>query len=223
MPFFSSLTHTGTRVGGQREIEAQYFESGCPFFPKDYPSTPAYQRYVEERATEEREEWERKPPAKRPSREKLGTKNPWKPEWLSLLRIKQPKDDTLVPAQRDPEPNLEPPEVVSWLLRGSETSSIANALTRSPRPDLLLKSTIDALRAKRGMPSLSVSGEALMQGCLVDVRLLAAGPGVFDYCAEIHCMQDTEARSWWDRLHKAVDAPTETHVRTSLLFRTSSL
>ena len=39
MPLLSSLTHTGTRVGGQRERETQRREAGCVYFPRDYVGT----------------------------------------------------------------------------------------------------------------------------------------------------------------------------------------
>ena len=80
MPFFSSLTHTGSRIGGLRERNTQYFEAASQAFPVDYPCTQAYETCADERAQKEKEKWERTPPAKRPSWEKLGTQSPYKPD-----------------------------------------------------------------------------------------------------------------------------------------------
>ncbi|KIP10247.1 hypothetical protein PHLGIDRAFT_267125 [Phlebiopsis gigantea 11061_1 CR5-6] len=113
MAFFSSLIFTGTRVGGQRERETQAFESGTPYFPRDYPSTLPYDDYSDTRAEKERELWERKPPAKRHNYERLGNRSPWQPDWEVVLGLREPEaedvsmedDSTIpgdfVPAQRD--------------------------------------------------------------------------------------------------------------------------
>jgi ribonuclease P/MRP protein subunit POP1 len=101
MPFFSSLTYTGTRVGGQRERQTQSFEAGCAYFPRDYPFTHAYSSYVEQRADQEKDRWERKPPAKRTNFEKLGTRSPWKPDWDVVLGLQAPTSDDLVTTQRE--------------------------------------------------------------------------------------------------------------------------
>ncbi|KAG6847946.1 hypothetical protein C0991_001129, partial [Blastosporella zonata] len=73
MAFFSSLTFTGTRVGGQRERQTQAFEAGAPYFPRDLPTSTGHDEYASARAMEEKARWDRKPPAKRPNYEKLGT------------------------------------------------------------------------------------------------------------------------------------------------------
>ena len=115
MPFFSSLIFTGTRVGGQRERETQAFESGMPYFARDYPPTLSYEDYSDARAEKERELWERKPPAKRPNYERLGNRSPWQPDWEVVLGLREPETEDVavedestipgefVPAQRDME------------------------------------------------------------------------------------------------------------------------
>ncbi|EJC98842.1 POP1-domain-containing protein [Fomitiporia mediterranea MF3/22] len=154
MPFFSSLTHTGTRVAGQREIPTQRFEAGCTAFPFDYPCTEAYDMSVGERAKEERERWERKPPAKRINWEKVGTESPWIPDWEGLLGLRRKTkineedvEGDLVPTQRDtmdvdlPDKTQSPKEAIEddgtsddihpWLFRGPEAPSIDDSLLRS--------------------------------------------------------------------------------------------
>ncbi|KAI0345981.1 POP1-domain-containing protein [Trametopsis cervina] len=91
MAFLPSLIHTGTRVGGQRERQTQAFESSSPFFPRDYPGTPAYHKFVVERACKEADRWGKKPKAKRPNWNKLGIENPWYPEWDALLGLREPE------------------------------------------------------------------------------------------------------------------------------------
>lgn len=122
MPFFSSLTHTGTRVAGQRERLSQHFEASIPSFPFDFPCTSAYFPLIDERGNEEMEKWERIPPAKRPSWTKLGTRSPYKPDWEVIVGIvegsdpvqsndqkarKRNEDPDLVPTQRETEPEID--------------------------------------------------------------------------------------------------------------------
>ncbi|KAH7915836.1 ribonucleases P/MRP protein subunit POP1-domain-containing protein [Hygrophoropsis aurantiaca] len=90
MPFLSSLVYTGTRIAGQRERETQAFEAGTAYFPRDYPLTPFYQTFADERELKEKEAWERKPSAKRPNFEKLQTRSPWKPDWEVVLGLQAP-------------------------------------------------------------------------------------------------------------------------------------
>ena len=93
MPFFSSLIFTGTRVGGQRERQTQAFESSAAYFPRDYPCTGSYGEYAYARALEEQDTWERKPPAKRPNYERLGTRSPFRPDWEIVLGLRDPGTD----------------------------------------------------------------------------------------------------------------------------------
>lgn len=92
MPFFSSLTHTGTRVGGLREHGTQRFEAGTPHFPQDYIGTRAYQDHWDKRAQEEKAKWERTPKAKRVPFDKLPEAGKrervvWQPDWSGILGI----------------------------------------------------------------------------------------------------------------------------------------
>ncbi|KAG9015712.1 hypothetical protein FRB90_004357 [Tulasnella sp. 427] len=101
MPFWSSITHTGTRVGGLREHKSQRFESGTLHFPEDYVGTRSYDQHWERRAAEETVKWERTPKDKRtpydrmpaPSRSTVNTVL-WKPDWIGMLGL---VPDGLVP------------------------------------------------------------------------------------------------------------------------------
>lgn len=133
MAFLPSLIHTSTRVGGQRERQTQAFESSMPFFPRDYPSTNAYDDLASDVGASEKERWNKKPKAKRPAWEKLGVRSPWKPDWDVVLGLKEPQpftqnvdtDEDLVPADRSGHPAavhlLPPPRKIGaphWLQRG---------------------------------------------------------------------------------------------------------
>lgn len=84
--FFHSLVYADTRVGGLRERAQQHYEAGLPNFPEDGLTTTAYLKDVSIRAREEQQRWEKKPPAKRINYAKLGTENPWKPNWQKVVQ-----------------------------------------------------------------------------------------------------------------------------------------
>lgn len=141
MPFFSSLTYTGTRVSGQRERAAQYFEASRPSFPRDYPATEAYNDYAEGREDEERERWERKPPAKRVNYAKLGIRSPFRPDWGVVLGLESSKktqgegegmdeSEDLIPAQREEhDPNI----IIEPHPNESDLAHVTRAFARDAR------------------------------------------------------------------------------------------
>ena len=217
MPFFSSLIFTGTRVGGQRERQTQAFEAGCAYFPRDLPTTQAYEDYAEDRADDERETWDRKPPAKRPNYDKLGTRSPWRPDWGVVLGIeKSPEPEELeefVDTQRDAEAmavDANPPGMTSgsgggedrkveqWLLRGQDVPVIVAAVSSAlgPAPELL--SQINRTRTKRKLDPLKAGSRAeeLLKGALVNVSIVLPGRGCPDDMAAIYRLEDDEAREW---------------------------
>ena len=221
MPFFSSLIYTGTRVGGQRERQTQAFEAGCAYFPRDFPGTQAYTEYAEDRADEDRATWERKPPAKRPNYEKLGTRSPWTPDWDVVLGLKQPSpvqgtastgadDEELMDTQRDtemaeahaaepasavvePEGQLKP-----WLLRGPDVPTIVADVSSMLNPAAGLLLHLNQARAKRKLDPLptEVRAEDLMRTALVQVSIWLCGRGSPEDFAVIYRVDDDEARRW---------------------------
>ncbi|KAL5512825.1 hypothetical protein ACEPAG_3091 [Sanghuangporus baumii] len=235
MSFFSSLTHTGTRVGGQDEVTTQRFEAGCAMFPMDYPCTEAYTAWAEERGREERERWERKPPAKRPNWEKLGTESPWVPDWYGLLGLQkthpEPRTDgavDLVPTQREP-PQLTVEGEIStqetsegetgknldirpWLFRRPETLSSIEALSHSPNPASDLLAKLNTLRAKRSLSVLPLSADALLQSALVIVRLSIPRSGSPEDNAIIYKMHDEEVKKWRSLIEEGESEFTETQL-----------
>ncbi|KAH9847891.1 POP1-domain-containing protein [Lenzites betulinus] len=187
MPFFSSLTYTGTRVGGQRERQTQAFEAGCAYFPRDFPATQAYAEYAEDRAEEELDMWERKPPAKRPNYEKLGTRSPWRPDWDVVLGLEEPAashgvttnegEAEMLDTQRDvvmghtsspasthaPELAIPVPtagqdrKIRAWLLRGADVPAIVAEVSSMLSPATGLLMRLNQARAKRKLDPLHSS------------------------------------------------------------------
>ncbi|KAK7048302.1 ribonucleases P/MRP protein subunit POP1 [Favolaschia claudopus] len=200
MPFFSSLTFTGTRVAGQRERQTQAFEAGTAYFPRDYPPCPSYDAYITEQATEEQARWTRTPPAKRVNYEKLGTRSPWTPDWGVVLGIEKPPvttaDPTLVPTQREVEDTTAQGQ--PWLLRGSDVHSLVGRLMAADantRPQLLLNE-VNALRGKRTFAPLKVEPEAILKGALVRVIITPCTRGSPQDLALIYIIDDAEAQGW---------------------------
>ncbi|OJA10580.1 hypothetical protein AZE42_04637 [Rhizopogon vesiculosus] len=203
MPFLSSLTHTGTRVGGQRERGTQAFEAGTPYFPRDFPSTGFYETHWSERAEEERAKWERTPPAKRANHEKLGTRSPWRADWEVVLGLPLASSggEDLVPAQREPQDTMEVDKVLTvrqWLLHGPEVPAILGKVAQMFNHGAGLLAEINRFRTKRGMDALDASRrpEDLLKGALIMVRVKMLGRGAPDDLANIYCIDDAEAKKW---------------------------
>ncbi|THH04517.1 hypothetical protein EW145_g5466 [Phellinidium pouzarii] len=211
MPFFSSLTHTGTRVGGQREKETQHFEAGCLYFPHDYPCSRAYAEFVANRARQERETWEKKPPAKRASWEKLETRSPWKPDWEVVLGLKtvEPENGDLVMTQRDVQDNMEVDKIEPWLLRGQEMSAFVQEISHSMQPATDLLARINDWRCKRSISPVACSATVLLQSALVNIRLSIPRSGSPEDDAIIYKMSDEEARKWYALLERDKCEPSE--------------
>ncbi|KAG8925284.1 hypothetical protein FRC01_010406 [Tulasnella sp. 417] len=118
MPFWSSITHTGTRVGGLREHKSQRFESTTPHFPEDYVGTQSHELHWENRAIEERAKWERTPKAKRPPYDLMpapskrqGHKVLWKPDWAGILGLVAKEDDPSLGNEHDLVPTQRPDDM----------------------------------------------------------------------------------------------------------------
>ncbi|KAJ7459800.1 ribonucleases P/MRP protein subunit POP1-domain-containing protein [Mycena latifolia] len=194
MPFFSSLTFTGTRVGGQRERQTQAFEAGTGYFPRDYPLCATYDASASARETEERTRWERTPPAKRANYTRLGTRSPWCADWDVLLGISAPGDAAFVPTQR--EAGDDTVAVQPWLLRGSAVRGLVDRLhaAGSSGRSAALADELNSMRRKRAMAPLAATPTALLQGALVRVRLTLCGRGKPEDLALIYAVDDAEAR-----------------------------
>lgn len=212
MPFFSSLVFTNTRVAGQRERQTQAYESGVSYFPRDYPSTAAYDGYAETRAAEEKMDWERKPPAKRVNFEKLGVVSPWSVDWDSLVGLprKTSGDDAsggYVSTQREAEAMQEAAEdkshVSPWLLRGVELPKILDNLRSSLNHSAGLLSEINRLRSKRKLSTLpsSVDASDVFKGALVNVKVTMLLRGSPKDLAVVYALSDEMCRKWKKLMH----------------------
>jgi len=212
MAFFSSLTFTGTRVGGQRERQTQAFEAGTLYFPRDYPSTLAYDLYAAKRELEDKAIWDHKPPAKRVNYEKLGTKNPWKADWRGVLGLpplpsshEETEVEGLVTTQREELSTMvidEPKEDIRpWLLRGSDIANIFSRISAFLNSGAELLSEINRIRSKRSQDPLKLDIKAsnLIMGALVCVKVKICKRGAPGDIGMIYSMDDAEMRKW-DRI-----------------------
>ena len=206
MAFLSSLIYTGTRVGGQRERQHQSFESGVPYFPRDFPSTTAHESYADIRATKDLERWCLKPPAKRPNWGKLGTRSPWKPDWRSVAGIKSVAEgvvgacqEVLIPTQRDNQGEKEELDKL-WILRGPDAPSIVDSASKLLIPSTAVLYKINQLRLKRNMEVLgsNINGDDLFKGALVQIRAKLISRGSPDDLAAVYLVDDQEALRWKD-------------------------
>lgn len=209
MPFFSSLTFTGTRVGGQRERQTQAFEAGTAYFPRDYPSASGYEVYATAREEEEKARWERKPPAKRPNFEKLGTRSPWKADWEVVLGLAaRVEEEGFVTTQREEqiaEVEQSTKAVPPWLLRGSEVSTILSSVSKLFNHGAGLLQEINRLRLKRSHDPLdgSIKADELLKAALISVRVKMCKRGAPDDLALIYSMTDDEIKKWEKALQKS--------------------
>lgn len=198
MPFFSSLTFTGTRVGGQRERQTQAFEAGTGYFPRDYPLCASYDAYASARETEEKARWERTPPAKRANYERLGTRSPWRADWDVVLGTEAPDVSTQREVGDTAEEMRDLVAVRPWLFRGSTVRGLLERLLAMDvvgRP-AALSDELNSLRRKRTMDPLEATPAALLRGALVRVRITPCTRGRPQDLALIYAVDDAEARIW---------------------------
>ncbi|KAH8824939.1 POP1-domain-containing protein [Flagelloscypha sp. PMI_526] len=209
MAFWPSLTHTGTRVGGQRERQTQSFEAGLGHFPLDYPFTASYKADTEEHAKEEREKWERTPKGKRVGYEKLGTRSPWVPDWELVLGF--PESDWMTTQREEGSSDInENIRLRPWLLRGVATGEVVQHCIETVDPETMLLQQINHFRTKRHMLPLehSVDSASIAQGALVRVRLKMTGRGSPKDMACLYAMEDSELSPKQQDTH-AEDSPDD--------------
>ena len=235
MPFFNSLTYTGSRIGGQRERQTQAFEAATLHFPRDYPFTRAYDEWSSNQEKEDKERWQRKPPAKRVNFEKLGTMHPWRADWHELLGVaKKDVEPAFIPAQREMEIEDDTmggrQEIVQpWLFRGSELSKIVSNLSSVFSHGAALLSEINRLRLKRKLDQLdnNITPMNLLKGALVNIKITMCIGGSLEDLAMIYVLPDNMALQWQkvlyirrsSRTSLEDDTPQETAVRFLLCLR----
>jgi len=156
---------------------------------------------------EERERWDRKPPAKRPNFDKLGTRSPWKPDWGVVLGLEDARSDgedmeEFVTTQRGdpllPTEDVGKKKVSPWLLRGPEVATILASAGALFHPAVGLLAEMNKLRLKRFQDPLDVNveSEQLLKGALVTVKLKLCRRGSPDDLAAIYSLDDDEVRKW---------------------------
>lgn len=209
MAFLSSLTFTGTRVGGQRERQTQAFEASTAYFPRDFPSSTGYEAYATTRELEEKTRWTGKPAAKRPNFEKLGTRSPWRADWETVLGLPErssatPPETNLIPTQREDPIVAGVDGIGMWLLRGCEASEILSNMSKLFNPGAGLLQEINRLRMKRGNDPLGthIKANELINTALVSVRINMCRRGAPADLAMIYSVQDEEMRKWTKVLQK---------------------
>lgn len=219
MPFLSSLAHSGSRVGGQRERKSQAFESGVPHFPDDFPGTAIGQMHAEEVGSVKKAKWESTPPAKRVCYAKLGTKSPWLPDWEVVCGIptrgKESGESGLVGTQRmdtdveqsvPAEVSKEPEGTGVWLLRHADTKDIFDDLINCAGDEACAETLLERLnaaRVHRGLEELKTDPELLYKGALVQVTLTMCQRGDPEDMACIYFVSQVESKYWQHVLKKA--------------------
>ncbi|KAF7299081.1 hypothetical protein MIND_00856400 [Mycena indigotica] len=196
MPFFSSLTYTGTRVAGQRERRVQAFEAGTGYFPHDYPLCATYEQVAKERETQDRTRWERTPPAKRHNYESTDTRSPWRADWEVVLGLQSSEADGLVTTQREPDA-AEKDVIKPWLLRGRLVKSLVEKMIQPHiNPSVSLYDELNTRCADRGLRMAATKPDALLQGALVRVKVTPKKRGNPHELAVIYFVEDEEIQLW---------------------------
>ncbi|GAA5996708.1 hypothetical protein JCM11641_006667, partial [Rhodosporidiobolus odoratus] len=78
MALWSSLVYSTSSIAGLTQRSQQFQETGHPRYPEDYVGTTGFGEFETRREDEEKGYWERRPPAKRESWEKLEIDEPWR-------------------------------------------------------------------------------------------------------------------------------------------------
>ena len=86
MAFWIAFVYRGARTGALQECRTIALEQGVPFFPNDFPDTPAGEAHNKQLKEDGEAQYKRYPPAKRPNYDKLGVKSPFSPPWRNLVK-----------------------------------------------------------------------------------------------------------------------------------------
>jgi len=191
MYFLSSFVYAGSMIGGLVERRNQYRECGVPSFPEHYSDTcPAGSEWEEQKAKEERERWEKKPPAKRPQYSALGTSNPWKPDWQAVLSDRTENEEEVETNGRTGE--IQQP----WLFTRPLVDHIA-ALVKASEPERMMLKLVNTFRTQRGLAILGEKlGEELYSTALVQVKVEMDGRGSPGDMAIIYALDEDTRKTW---------------------------
>ncbi|GAA5822516.1 hypothetical protein JCM5353_005466 [Sporobolomyces roseus] len=211
MPFWTSLVHSSPRVAGLRERALSTYEAGLATFPQDYPSTSAYDEHEMRREVEDRGYWERRPPAKRPNYDKLGTDSPWRIDIQTVLtsggkegkgkgKEKEVLEETVSTSSN--------PYLVPFKIATSLVSSISKDRKRSPATSKEVKPAVQQLEQNLLAEWESQRGGeepkgTLLRDALVRVRIQPCVRGVPEDLGLIYELEGTEVEKVRKKMESA--------------------
>lgn len=152
MAFGIAFVYRGARTGALQESRTIALEQGVPFFPNDFPDTPAGEAHNKRLKEDGEAQYKRYPPAKRPNYDKLGVKYPFSPPWRNLVKDWTPygaassnvadaplditNDSSIsVPvASASPEMDIAAVQLFYVLRSRSKLSSLRNCVLRDNKP-----------------------------------------------------------------------------------------
>ncbi|BGP20434.1 hypothetical protein JCM10213_001558 [Rhodosporidiobolus nylandii] len=211
--FWSSLVFSTPRIGGLTERSHSFREAGAARYPEDYVSTPGYEEFEARRESEERGYWERRPPAKRESYGKLGTREPWRVEMRGVCgeawerhhssEGKEQGGENEKESEGE-EPFVVPYPVATALLASlSSPSSSSSAASTAPPPSTFrpaattlfssLSAAYSSLSPSSATATPSPAALALLRSALVRVRLTPLGRGKPEELALVYELEEREA------------------------------
>lgn len=200
MYLLNSFAYAGCMIGGLVERRNQYREAGLPSFPEHYGSScPAGLDWEIVKGKEERERWEKKPPAKRPQFKAMGTDNPWLPDWTPI--ITGDEGDAVEEMETNGKKDKGTSEPWLFALPLSEHLS---AIVQSPTPPEVLLKLVNAFRRQRGSSILSEAlATELYDTALVHVKVEVEGRGSPGDMAILYALDQAEREKWLQA--KAID------------------
>jgi ribonuclease P/MRP protein subunit POP1 len=214
MYFLTSFVYAGCMIGGLTERRNQYRECGVPSFPEHYSGVcPAGTEWEEVKVKEERERWEKKPPAKRPQYSAMGTRDPWRPDWQAVLAGHIGDEEEKMINGLNTEDQLQP-----WPFTRPLNEHIASVTKAADSTGTLLK-LVNAFRSQRGLPTLDAYlAEELYKTAIVQVKVEMDGRGSPGDMAIIYSLDSDERHVWseakerdgkYGRAHWELDSETE--------------
>ncbi|KAI9838792.1 MAG: hypothetical protein M1837_002321 [Sclerophora amabilis] len=212
LPIWYTLIHyplsTGetVRFGGLQEKRQVSFEAGTPWFPADFPGTKAGMEWEMTERARRKEDWEKRPKAKRIewSKVNLGRSEKgeigagWSCDWERLLASLQhhsaePDHNGKIAA--DHIDNAEPPANIKI----KELTADADSPSIAPDPGFYnLPSPLATQLIYRPQTCPQQLQDSL-PAALLTVKIIIANRGTFKACARIYRLpsDDTDLRSKW--------------------------
>ncbi|KAG0244945.1 hypothetical protein BGW41_005544 [Actinomortierella wolfii] len=205
MAFWKSFIFVGAKVGGMRERRSFHFETRQSCFPYDYPSTTAYEAYMEQYSTEAKAAYDRKPVAKRVNYTKLGVEDPFAANWTKCLKVNAKQSGST-------EEQLASIDNGSiWVLQTAALLDALRGLARQPRKGIenAVPLTLEALNTaviqeklqeiyhKRGL-SLSEEriGSVKIEHAVVRVAIDFLGRGTSSMNGRIYAVPEDKYEAW---------------------------